>query len=85
MAGAIISPQLKNRPIPDGVSPDGKRIVSGAVFLDHTVQVRDATTGSNAFIYHGYDKQVNVLDWSPDSTRIVLAGLDTIVQVWQVE
>jgi len=66
-------------------SSDGKRIVSGAVFLDHTVQVRDATTGSNAFIYHGYDNQVNVLDWSPDSKRIVLAGLDTIVQVWQGE
>src|SRR6266704_161574 len=66
-------------------SPDGKRIVSGAVFLDHTVQVRDATTGSNAFIYHGYDKQVNVLDWSPDSKRIVLAGLDSTVQVWQGE
>ncbi len=64
-------------------SPDGKRIVSGAVFLDHTVQVRDATTGSNAFIYHGYDNQVNVLDWSPDSKRIVLAGLDSTVQVWQ--
>jgi eukaryotic-like serine/threonine-protein kinase len=66
-------------------SPDGKRIVSGAVFLDHTVQVRDATTGSNAFIYHGYDNQVNVLAWSPDSKRIVLAGLDSTVQVWQGE
>jgi serine/threonine protein kinase/WD40 repeat protein len=66
-------------------SPDGKRVVSGAVFLDHTMQVRDATTGSNAYIYHGYHNQVNVLAWSPDSTRIVLAGLDTIVQVWQGE
>ncbi len=47
------------------------------------LQVRDATTGSNAFIYHGYDNQVNVLAWSPDSKRIVLAGLDSTVQVWQ--
>ncbi len=66
-------------------SPDGKRIVSGAIFLDHTVQVRDATTGRNAFIYQGYDNQVNVLDWPPDSKRIVLAGLDSTVQVWQGE
>ncbi len=70
---------------PVGWSPDDKRIVSGAVFLDHTVQVRDATTGYNTYIYHGYSAQINVLAWSPDSTRIVLAGLDGIVQVWQAK
>ena len=62
-----------------------KRIVSGAVFLDHTVQVRDATTGYNTYIYHGYSAQINVLAWSSDSSRIVLAGLDGIVQVWQAK
>src|SRR5260370_14114064 len=61
---------------PVGWSPDDKRIVSGAVFLDHTVQVRDATTGYNTYIYHAYSAQINVLAWSPDSTRIGLAGLD---------
>ncbi len=66
-------------------SPDDKRIVSGAVFLDHTAQVRDATTGNNPYIYHGYSAQINVLAWSPDSTRIALAGLDGIVQVWQAK
>ena len=70
---------------PVGWSPDDKRIVSGAVFLDHTVQVRDATTGYNTYIYHGYSAQINVLAWSPDSTRIALAGLDGIVQVWQAK
>ena len=66
-------------------SPDGKRIVSGAVLLDHTVQLRDATTGNNTYIYHGYSAQINVLAWSPNSTRIALAGLDGTVQVWQAQ
>ena len=70
---------------PLGWSPDDKRIVSGAVFLDHTAQGRDATTGYNTYIYHGYSAQINVLAWSPDSTRIALAGLDGIVQVWQAK
>jgi len=64
-------------------SPDGKRIVSSATYSPGSgaflPDVRDATTGSNAYIYHGYHNQVNVLAWSPDSTRIALAGLDTIV------
>jgi serine/threonine protein kinase len=70
---------------PVGWSPNGKRIVSSAVFLDHTAQIRDALTGNNPYIYHGYSSQINVLAWSPDNTRIVLAGLDGTIQVWQAE
>jgi hypothetical protein len=66
-------------------SPNNKRIVSGAVFLDHTAQIRDALTGNNPYIYHGYSSQINVLAWSPDSARIVLAGLDGTIQVWRAE
>jgi WD40 repeat protein len=70
---------------PVGWSPNNKRIISGAVFLDHTAQIRDALTGNNAYIYHGYSSQINVLAWSPDNTRIALAGLDGTIQVWQAE
>jgi eukaryotic-like serine/threonine-protein kinase len=70
-------------------SPDGKRIASGSA--DGTVQVWDATTGGNVFIYRGQQpsaRQVTTFpgvqsaQWSSDGKRIASGSADGTVQVW---
>jgi WD40 repeat protein len=61
-------------------SPNGQRIASGGG--DGTVQVWDAASGGNAFIYRGHTATVNSVAWSPDGKRIASAGYDKTVQVW---
>jgi serine/threonine protein kinase len=61
-------------------SPDGRRIASGS--SDETVQVWDATNGSNIYTYSGHSNLVEAVAWSPDSKRIASASWDNTVQVW---
>jgi serine/threonine protein kinase len=61
-------------------SPDSKRLVSTT---DETVQIWDAFTGTNTFIYRGHSNYVNVVAWSPDGTRIASGDRSSMVHVWQ--
>jgi WD40 repeat protein len=61
-------------------SPDGKRIASGST--DHTVQIWNATDGSNVFTYQGHAHAVFSVAWSPDGKRIASGSFDHTVQVW---
>lgn len=61
-------------------SPDKRRIAYGG--HDKTVQVRGATTGVSAFVYHGHNGGVTTLAWSPDGQYIASASLDRTIQVW---
>ena len=70
-------------------SPDGKRLASGGGNLDQnlktsdtTVQVWNASDGSNIFTYHGHTNAVEAVVWSPDGKRIASASLDKTAQVW---
>jgi eukaryotic-like serine/threonine-protein kinase len=61
-------------------APDGKRIASGS--NDETVQVWNATDGSNAFTYSGHSNTVLAVAWSPDGKHIASGSSDNTVQVW---
>jgi WD40 repeat protein len=58
----------------------GKRIASGG--SDNTIQVWNATDGSNAYSYQGHSDTVYSVAWSPDGARIASGSNDKTVQVW---
>jgi WD40 repeat protein/tRNA A-37 threonylcarbamoyl transferase component Bud32 len=74
-------------------SPNGKRIASAGgnpVYPttrdgDTTVQIWDAFTGNNVLTYHGHNKIVFSLAWSPEGSRIASASRDMTVQIWKAE
>src|SRR6266487_1210441 len=61
-------------------SPDGMLIASASE--DATVQVWDATSGRNIFVYYAHRDKVNALSWSRGGTLIASASDDGTVQVW---
>jgi len=61
-------------------SPDGRGIASGSD--DNTVQVCNATNGSNISTYRGHSQSVEAVAWSPDSKRIASGSWDMTVQVY---
>ncbi|GHO67964.1 hypothetical protein KSD_56980 [Ktedonobacter sp. SOSP1-85] len=68
-------------------SPDGKRIASAGAYPDSTVQLWDAKTGGNVFVYRGHspDDAVLCVAWSPNGKMIASGSLDHTVQVWQAK
>jgi eukaryotic-like serine/threonine-protein kinase len=72
-------------------SPDGRmRLASGSgdprnADVDNTVQVWDASTGENPFIYRKHYYYVQAVMWSPDGKYIASASADTSVHIWEAE
>jgi len=64
--------------------PDGTHIASCGG--DGTVQVWNATTGSDILTYHSSSETIYDLSWSPDGKHIVSTGndKDRAIQVWDV-
>ena len=47
------------------------------------IELLDTNSRTVVYTYNGFGKQVNAFSWSPDSSRIVVGGLDTVVFIWQ--
>jgi len=47
------------------------------------VQIWNATTGGDVFIYYGHGDAVKVVAWSPDGRYIASTSLNGTVQVWK--
>jgi WD40 repeat protein len=60
------------------VSPDGKTV---AVFVNHTVQLWDATNGKLERTFTGF-KKWPALCWSPDSSRLFLTNWGKTPAIW---
>jgi WD40 repeat protein len=70
-------------------SPNGQRIASGSCSTDDTgslfgitVQVWNASDGSNVFVYKGHSNVVTSVAWSPDGQWIASGSYDKTVQAW---
>jgi len=61
-------------------SPDGKRIISGA--LDRAVRIWDVDSRECNWALRGHDEWVNGVAIAPDGNAIVSAGGDKTVRVW---
>ena len=74
-------------------SPDGHRLASGSA--DNTVMVSDGTPGEppgltgrhagEAITWTAHRHKVVAVDFSPDSQRLVSAGWDRTVKVWDLD
>ncbi len=62
-------------------SPDGKYIATMSTLSE--VQIFDVSSDVLAYSFTGHAKQINVVVWSPNGTRIASGGLDNLVLVWE--
>ena len=63
-------------------SPDGRWL--GSAHVDGVVRVWDASTGELRFELADHTSEVNALDWSSDSRRLVTAGNDGFARVYEL-
>ncbi|MCP4450071.1 MAG: protein kinase, partial [Planctomycetes bacterium] len=64
-------------------SPDGKRIISGS--RDNTLQLWDASSGSEVMILRGHEDAVTSVAFSPDGQRIVSGSSEGTLRLWDSE
>lgn len=66
-------------------SPDGRQLAGNKnnAQLHPAIDLLDGQHRAVTFTYTAFSKAINTLAWSPDSTRIAVGGLDTLVLVWQ--
>jgi WD40 repeat protein len=69
------------------VSPDGKRVVSGAAHrgADTVARVWDVETGKELLQLKGHTGPVHGLAWSKDGKHILSGGGDSTVRVWDAK
>jgi WD40 repeat protein/serine/threonine protein kinase len=66
-------------------TPDGKGVFTGAGNDDNKARLLDIATGELRKQYKGHTKAINSLAVSPDGKRLVTAGWDSTLRVWDVE
>ena len=65
-------------------SPNGLYLATASD--DYTVAIWDVATGERVFhTLTGHGGYVRLVNWSPDSKRIVTAALDNVIRIFDVE
>ncbi len=65
-------------------SPDGKRLASGAGFVESAVRVWDVASGSEVARLEGHRTYVRSLVFWPDGDRLASASGDQTIHLWDV-
>ena len=82
--GALVNTLVgqKNAIFTAVVTPDGKRVVSGAG--DSTVFVWDLQRGKKLYRLEGHGRWINSVAVTPDGKRAISASADTTLKVWDI-
>jgi WD40 repeat protein len=62
--------------------PDNKYLASGG--YDSTIKVWDAKTFEEKFSFEGHSREINVLAWSRNGTRLASGSGDKTIKIWDV-
>jgi WD40 repeat protein len=64
------------------ISPDGRTLVSGGGYVDHTVRVWDAATGQLVRQLDGHTAWVSKLVFSKDGRQLISSATDQTIRFW---
>jgi WD40 repeat protein len=67
------------------VSPDGRRLASGACFSDPVVRVWDTATGESVADLKAHTSWISTLVFSRDGAQLYAASADQTISVWHSE
>ena len=79
--------EIRSLKAPEGiwavaVSPDGKYLAASG--WNDTVKVWSLADGKELFYRNGHERTVTGVVFSPDSSKLVSVGIDSVIQVWEV-
>jgi WD40 repeat protein len=66
-------------------STNGKLLVTGGSAQDHTVRVWDIPSAAPHGVFNENTKQVAAVGFSSDSTKVLAAGYDGTIRVWDLQ
>jgi WD40 repeat protein len=66
-------------------STNGKMLVSGGSAEDHSVRVWDIPSASPHVLLSGNQKQVAAVGFSADATKVLSAGYDGTIRIWDLQ
>ncbi len=75
--------QKKNLVYTSTFSPDGRKIAYADIYMDNTIQIREASTGRLIHTLEGHEGSVNRCAYSPDGRYLATTSRDNSIRIWE--